>query len=655
MVTATPLVSSSVGEHDKIIFDEKDAWCGPCRPLGDLAFVPAVDVATQFDRAAVGSDAQRARVRSRGALESGHNTLAHVASYGRVAEFNLVIDARHTGDFASCLTSGVLLIIPVKRSDECHITLLDLHRELVLGDGNVPRKDIEDPACNFLIACLRIEREANFKFLSNALYVLNALGRVLRRHLLGVVGDEARESNDAAFGRHADMSMVDARIPNQLVHHVALQFAVGFHHHPPQLGASQGMTEPARSNYAYCSLGTFPYPEGPIAAKHAIMTHRRGVERDDVGSKPTLFALEAHLDSILETVPDAMIVIDERGLILSFSAAAERMFGYSEAELLGENVSTLMPSPDRERHDHYLENYLATGEKRIIGIGRITAARRRSGVAFPIDLHIGEARAGAEKVFTGFIRDLTERQATQRRLHDLQAELAHVARVTAMGTLATALAHELNQPLTAIANYVETARDLLHDPNDEVLETVRGALNECAMQSVRAGQIVRRLRDYISRGEVDRKPESLNQLVSESSVLAMIGAGERGVEIEVKLESACDEIFVDRIQIQQVILNLVRNAFEAMDGSPDRRIRISSCRENSGSIRVTIADSGPGLEPEMAGKLFEPFNSTKTQGMGLGLSICHTIIRGHAGRIWAEASSLGGTAFHFTLPKGAEE
>ena len=381
----------------------------------------------------------------------------------------------------------------------------------------------------------------------------------------------------------------------------------------------------------------------------------KGVREMSVVGKPTVFSLEAHLDSILDTVPDAMIVIDERGLILSFSAAAELMFGYSEAELLGEHVSTLMPSPDRERHDHYLKNYLATGERRIIGIGRITTARRRNGIAFPIDLHIGEARAGTEKVFTGFIRDLTERQATQRRLHDLQAELAHVARVTAMGTLATALAHELNQPLTAIANYVETARDLLHDPNDEVLEIVRGALNECAIQSVRAGQIVRRLRDYISRGEVDRKAESLKQLVSEASVLAMIGAGERGVEIEVRLETTCDEIFVDRIQIQQVILNLVRNAFEAMDDSPDRRVRISSCRENSGSIRVTIADSGPGLEPELAGKLFEPFNSTKTQGMGLGLSICHTIIRGHAGRIWAEASPLGGTAFHFTLPNGVEE
>ncbi len=371
--------------------------------------------------------------------------------------------------------------------------------------------------------------------------------------------------------------------------------------------------------------------------------------------KPTVFALEAHLDSILETVPDAMIVISERGLILSFSAAAERMFGYSETELLGENISTLMPSPDRERHDHYLEHYLTTGERRIIGIGRITTARRRNGAAFPIDLHIGEARAGSEKVFTGFIRDLTERQVTQRRLHDLQAELAHVARVTAMGTLATALAHELNQPLTAIANYVETARDLLHEPSPEVLSDVREALDECALQSVRAGQIVRRLRDYISRGDVDRQPESLKQLVSEASVLAMIGAGERGVEIEVQLDAACDHVLVDRIQIQQVVLNLVRNAFEAMEDSLDRRVQISSCCEPSGEVRVTIADSGPGLDPDLADKLFEPFNSTKTQGMGLGLSICHTIIRGHAGRIWAEISLLGGTAFHFTLPNGAAE
>ena len=386
------------------------------------------------------------------------------------------------------------------------------------------------------------------------------------------------------------------------------------------------------------------------------MVARNTVDRgQNVAVRPTVFALEAHLDSILETVPDAMIVIDERGLILSFSAAAERMFGYSEAELLGENISTLMSSPDRERHDRYLENYLATGERKIIGIGRITTARRRSGAAFPIDLHIGEARAGTEKVYTGFIRDLTERQATQRRLHDLQAELAHVGRVTAMGTLATALAHELNQPLTAIANYVESARDLLHEPSDQVLGAVREALDECAAQSVRAGQIVRRLRDYISRGDIDRKPESLRQLVSEASVLAMIGAGERGVEIEVALDPECDTVLVDRIQVQQVVLNLVRNAFEAMADLTHRRVQVSSCREKSGKVRVTIADSGPGLNPELAGRLFQPFNSTKDLGMGLGLSICHTIIHGHAGRIWAEPSDLGGTAFHFTLLDGEQD
>ena len=386
------------------------------------------------------------------------------------------------------------------------------------------------------------------------------------------------------------------------------------------------------------------------------MVARNTVDRgQNVAVRPTVFALEAHLDSILETVPDAMIVIDERGLILSFSAAAERMFGYSEAELLGENISTLMSSPDRERHDRYLENYLATGERKIIGIGRITTARRRSGAAFPIDLHIGEARAGTEKVYTGFIRDLTERQATQRRLHDLQAELAHVGRVTAMGTLATALAHELNQPLTAIANYVESARDLLHEPSDQVLGAVREALDECAAQSVRAGQIVRRLRDYISRGDIDRKPESLRQLVSEASVLAMIGAGERGVEIEVALDPECDTVLVDRIQVQQVVLNLVRNAFEAMADLTHRRVQVSSCREKSGKVQVTIADSGPGLNPELAGRLFQPFNSTKDLGMGLGLSICHTIIHGHAGRIWAEPSDLGGTAFHFTLLDGEQD
>lgn len=393
-----------------------------------------------------------------------------------------------------------------------------------------------------------------------------------------------------------------------------------------------------------------------------------------------IFAREAHLRSILETVPDAMIVIDERGFIISFSAAAERMFGFSEDEVLGENVSMLMPSPDRERHDGYLERYLRTGERRIIGIGRVLTARHRDGATFPIELSVGEARIGDDRVFTGFIRDLTERQEAELRVHDLQSVLAHVQRVSEMGTLATSLAHELNQPLTAIANYVETARDMLaqnveniaaieeflQQPemrdakgrsqarelltnNAETVAIVREALDECAAQSVRAGQIVRRLRDFISRGDTERRIESLQRLITEASALALVGAGDQNIEVDVRLDPVADRVLVDRIQIQQVLLNLIRNAIEAMADSAVRRLLVYSEREAGGFVRVTVADSGQGLAEEIAERLFEPFRSTKSSGMGLGLSISAAIISAHGGRIWAEPSKLGGTAFHFTV------
>ncbi|MGN6357310.1 MAG: sensor histidine kinase [Novosphingobium sp.] len=366
-----------------------------------------------------------------------------------------------------------------------------------------------------------------------------------------------------------------------------------------------------------------------------------------------VFAHEAHLRSILETIPDAMIVIDGNGAILSFSAAAERMFGYREDELLGENVSVLMPSPDREQHDRYIHDYSGTGQRKIIGIGRVTNARRRDGATFPIHLHIGEALIDGERVFTGFIRDLTERQQTELRLHDLQSQLAHVSRVTAMGTLATSIAHELNQPLTAVANYVETSRDLLEHPDAETIEIVREALQECAEQSVRAGQIVRRLRDFIARGESERRVESLSRVVNEASALALVDAGARANEVELRLDRNADKVLIDRIQVQQVLLNLIRNAIEATAGSKIQRLRITSRGEGE-EVHVTIEDNGPGLAREVAAQLFQPFVSTKAAGMGLGLSICHTIIAGHGGRIWADGSALGGTAFHFTLINAEE-
>jgi two-component system sensor kinase FixL len=363
---------------------------------------------------------------------------------------------------------------------------------------------------------------------------------------------------------------------------------------------------------------------------------------------------EGHLRSILATVPDAMVVIDEVGSILSFSAAAEKMFGYSEAEVLGRNVKMLMPNPDRDRHDQYLRNYMTTGKRKIIGIGRVTTALHRDGNTFPIELSIGEAWTGDERIFTGFIRDLTERQETLLRLQDLQSELAHVGRVSEMGTLASSLAHELNQPLTAVASYCEAARDLLIDPPDEdTLATVREAMDEAAKQAVRAGQIVRRLRDFMSHGETDRQVESLQRLINEANALALVGSREHGIDVQLSLDPGADLVFVDRIQVQQVVVNLIRNAIDAMIESPVRFLSIRTGRgQDEGFIEVTIEDTGTGISETVAPQLFQPFVTSKQNGMGIGLSICRTIVQAHGGRIWAEPGGAGGTAFHFTLPTG---
>ena len=364
------------------------------------------------------------------------------------------------------------------------------------------------------------------------------------------------------------------------------------------------------------------------------------------------FRNESHLRSILATVPDAMAVIDESGHILSFSAAAEKMFGYSEREVLGENVSMLMPSPDRERHDSYLENYRRTGKRKIIGIGRVLTARHRDGCTFPIELSVGEAQVEGARIFTGFIRDLTERQRTQLRLQDLQSELAHVGRVSEVATLASALAHELNQPLAAVANYCEGARELLAGPLDE--ETVgeaREAMEEASKQALRAGQIVRRLRDFITYGHTERKVEDLPRLVTEANALGLVGSREYGIEVDVNLDPAAQRVLVDRIQIQQVLLNLIRNAIDAMLESVVRVLTIGARAVEDGMVRISVADTGKGISEEIAAQLFRPFVTSKERGMGIGLSICRTIVEAHGGRIWCEPRAEGGTVFHFTIPQ----
>jgi len=378
------------------------------------------------------------------------------------------------------------------------------------------------------------------------------------------------------------------------------------------------------------------------------ITGRRAAEE-------ALRSRESHLRSILSTVPDAMVVIDDQGMIVSFSAAAERLFGYQEAELLGVNVSRLMPSPDRERHDAYIRRFLETGEKRIIGIGRVVFAERRDGSTFPMELSIGEASSDSRPLFTGFIRDLTERQLTEARLESLKSELIHVSRVSAMGTMASTLAHELNQPLTAVANYVEAIRDLLANPDSADMPMIRDALDDTAKEALRAGHIVRRLRDFVARGEVEKTIEKLPLLINEAVVLGLMGAREKGVEPRFDLDPYASPVLVDRVQIQQVLINLIRNAVEAMTDSPVRQLIVTSRPDQRGFVRVIVADTGPGVTAEVAAQLFTAFVSTKAEGMGLGLSICRTIVEANGGRIWMERGAGGGTEFHFTLVSAKAE
>ncbi|MBV1701021.1 MAG: PAS domain S-box protein [Hyphomicrobiales bacterium] len=390
----------------------------------------------------------------------------------------------------------------------------------------------------------------------------------------------------------------------------------------------------------------------PLWDEYGRMIGVSSVARDITASKKAQIALaerEAHLQSVLDTVPEAMIVIDTQGLIQSYSAAAERQFGYTAEEAVGQNVSLLMPPSYREHHDSYLKRYLETGQRRIIGIGRLVVGQRKDGSTFPMELSVGEVRSGQRHAFTGFVRDLSEREESQKRLQDLQGELIHMSRFTVLGEMASTLAHELNQPLSAVANYLKGGQRLLAGEQPENVALARDAMEKAMAQALRAGQIIRHLRDFVARGETRRQLESVTKLIEEAGALGLVGLRESGVRVTYDLDPRAQFVVADKIQIQQVLLNLIRNAIEAMQDSPVKELLVASRQVDDATIEVSVTDTGSGISKEIAAKLFQPFVTSKPQGMGIGLSISRTIAEAHGGRLWAEPNPAGGTIFRMML------
>ncbi len=380
-----------------------------------------------------------------------------------------------------------------------------------------------------------------------------------------------------------------------------------------------------------------------------ILRELRAANDELAASQRELKGREAFLRCIVTTFPDAIVVIDDKGFIQSFNGNAERLFGFTGREVLAHNVSMLMPAPHREDHDGYLARYLATGERRMIGMGRMVVGQRKDGSTFPMALSVGEVLLEGHRQFIGFVRDLTEHHEREQLLHEVQSELLHMSRLSTMGQMASALAHELNQPLAAITNYLQGSRRLLEQNSDERLVQLRDALDKAGDQALRTGQIIRRLRDFVARGETEWRIESIKRLIEEISALALVAAKEQSVRVIFQLDPSVDLVLVDKVQVQQVLLNLLRNAIEAMETSERRELVVSTKPAADNMIAVSVADTGTGIDPKIAPQLFQPFVTTKRQGMGIGLSISRTIIESHRGKISMEPNPGGGSIFRFTL------
>lgn len=378
-----------------------------------------------------------------------------------------------------------------------------------------------------------------------------------------------------------------------------------------------------------------------------------GVLRRPADREPdeTIREREARLRSIVATIPDALVTIDEEGVVESFSASASNLFGYRAEEIVGKNIKVLIPTPFRELESSP-SYFVHAGERTIPGNRRVVIGRRSDDSAFPMEIALGEIHREGKRFFTCFLRDVTHRPGTEQRLEDLQAELIHMSRLSAMGQMTAAIAHELNQPLAAISNFIRAAKRTLKSAHidSNVKGPVEELIDKAAHQTLGTGAIIRNLREFVEKRTKSRRPENLNRIVEQSLALAFANAADRSVKVRLELDPTLAPVMVDKVQIQQVLINLIHNSIEAMFFSERHELVISTSPRDEAFAYVTVQDSGSGMSQDVAAHLFQPFVTSKKSGMGIELTICQSIIEAHGGRIRLLESTPTGTRFQFELP-----
>lgn len=359
---------------------------------------------------------------------------------------------------------------------------------------------------------------------------------------------------------------------------------------------------------------------------------------------------DASLKAVLDTIVDGVILIDNVGLINRYNPACEKIFGYTASEVRGKNINMLMPDRYRHHHDDYISNYRKTGQAQIIGIGREVSGQRKNGDIFPMYLSVGENRTQGQEGYVGIIRDLSEDVEKTENYNRLQQEYFHLSRVAAMNQLGTAIAHELNQPLAAIMNYLQAATTTLQAQESIDKEKFQQILSKSTEQVDRAAKTLSSLRRFIKSGEIQKEGFDLLKVVKTSVKITLLGFSKMNVSITYDFPNDLPEIFGSDVQIQQVLVNLLRNACEAMESSQEKTLILNAKLVGENIVQIGVVDTGEGLSSEKIDLLFNLFSSDKKDGLGVGLSISQSIVSGHGGKLWCEHNPREGSGFYFTLP-----